>query len=606
MSSNRNPVVATIPEVPEFHIFRLKSGVCYLLEANSLMWWKVADDNEIEKIKENFKESFRPQFKFGMAQSCGAVCVEACHRCNLACEYCFVKNYYPEGLEGITQFETVKNFLDTYVKNESIQIGFFGGEPLTNMELVVKVYDYCRGKYKNPSFHVTTNGTLLPKKSPALPSNQTIGEWLNEKGFSSIVSIDGPREAHNLYRKYKDGRGSFDDVRKGLEFMRGSSFIKRTTLRGTFTSEIVHSPISLKDRLAFMNQLKYDGLGSHVSLEPVVLSETSCVSAGEDMSMMNKVEFLGQLRDSYYEAAEWYISEIKAGRNPAWHQVGKWIERVFWRVHAATECGAGTGYLSVNWKGDITACHREHSSYIGCLKTGIDEKLRAKWVDNRIYAREGCMECESRYICGGGCREASMGEYGNIRKPVVADCEIKRIWMDIAFQVIDTCPEESIAKLIPNPRDASDRRRRASVGISAPSVDKSKSGKTCDCEKNSGASSDPRTNQPRPIDKKMEAFQNHIRSGISVIFFYDKEKDTDLVKLSEELSEKVPSIKALRIQASFNANLLSMFSASSGDVIVIKNGSVVKNWKRLETIKYPDFLKFVHELQDSSSVLEIG
>lgn len=260
---------------------------------------------------------------------------------------CFVKNFYDGGLSGTMSFETAKQFIDNYVKGDTISIGFFGGEPLMNMEVITKVVDYCKGKFKSSSFHVTTNSVLLPNTSPFIKQGQRIGEYLDENNFSSIVSIDGPESVHNKYRVYPNGSGTFKDVIHALEFMRGSNFLKRTTLRGTFTSEITSSSCSLKDRISFMNSLVYNGLGSYVSLEPVMLTENSCIDAGEDMAIMEKPDFMEALQSQYYEAAEWFIKEYQTGRKPSWHQIMMWVKRLYWRVHSCTECFTGDTKVSL-------------------------------------------------------------------------------------------------------------------------------------------------------------------------------------------------------------------------------------------------------------------
>ena len=78
-------------------------------------------------------------------------------------------------------------------------MGFFGGEPLLNWDLIQQVTAYVadlaakRGVGK--SLHITTNAILL--------DDERI-KFLDDNGFSLIVSLDGPEELHNQMRPAKD------------------------------------------------------------------------------------------------------------------------------------------------------------------------------------------------------------------------------------------------------------------------------------------------------------------------------------------------------------------------------------------------------------------
>jgi uncharacterized protein len=58
---------------------------------------------------------------------------------------------------------------------------------------------------------IQTNGTLL---------DADWASFFREHGFLVGISIDGPRELHDAYRVNKGGKGSFDDVMRGLGHLR--------------------------------------------------------------------------------------------------------------------------------------------------------------------------------------------------------------------------------------------------------------------------------------------------------------------------------------------------------------------------------------------------
>jgi uncharacterized protein len=69
-------------------------------------------------------------------------------------------------------------------------------------------------------FSITTNATLM---------TPDIGRFLFKEGFSVRVSIDGPREIHDEYRKDIQGKGTFDRTLSGLKHY--AIFMARITIR---------------------------------------------------------------------------------------------------------------------------------------------------------------------------------------------------------------------------------------------------------------------------------------------------------------------------------------------------------------------------------------
>ena len=67
-------------------------------------------------------------------------------------------------------------------------------------------------KYK---YTMTTNGTLL---TPA-----TV-EFLSDNNFSIFISLDGPKEEHDVNRKFRTGKGSFDTIMKNISHIKEHNY----------------------------------------------------------------------------------------------------------------------------------------------------------------------------------------------------------------------------------------------------------------------------------------------------------------------------------------------------------------------------------------------
>ncbi|MFH1741053.1 MAG: SPASM domain-containing protein, partial [bacterium] len=86
-----------------------------------------------------------------------------------------------------------------------------GGEPLLRMNTIEKSVRYIAERIepgRSCLFTVTTNGTLL---------DVDVIKFLLDNYVSINVSLDGPRQIHDRFRVYPDGRGTYDEVIAGIE-----------------------------------------------------------------------------------------------------------------------------------------------------------------------------------------------------------------------------------------------------------------------------------------------------------------------------------------------------------------------------------------------------
>ncbi len=143
------------------------------------------------------------------------VTLQVTQRCNLRCSYCIYSGKHENRTHSTLDmsFEQAKNIIDFGLKrsNESkvFLIGFYGGEPLLNFDLIKQCVYYVENvaRDRKIQFSMTTNGTLLTLDKV---------EYLYEKNFDILVSLDGSKEEHNLNRVFQNGMGSFDIIMDNL------------------------------------------------------------------------------------------------------------------------------------------------------------------------------------------------------------------------------------------------------------------------------------------------------------------------------------------------------------------------------------------------------
>ena len=136
--------------------------------------------------------------------------------CNLDCKYCFYKHRAPEIGEGRQRMsdEVLEKLVKDYMQLGFAVAGFAwqGGEPmLMGLDFYRKAVELQK-RYGSPGQQVgnslQTNAILL---------NDDWCRFLQENKFLVGISIDGPRELHDYYRKDFSGAGTFDKVVRAIE-----------------------------------------------------------------------------------------------------------------------------------------------------------------------------------------------------------------------------------------------------------------------------------------------------------------------------------------------------------------------------------------------------
>lgn len=139
--------------------------------------------------------------------------------CNLACDYCYYlekSKLYQESPKHIMSDELLEKFIKEYIESQTMPQVLFtwhGGETLMRplsfyqkaMELQRK---YARGRTIDNC--IQTNGTLL---------NDEWCRFFHDNNWLVGVSIDGPQEFHDEYRKNKQGKPSFMKVMQGINLL---------------------------------------------------------------------------------------------------------------------------------------------------------------------------------------------------------------------------------------------------------------------------------------------------------------------------------------------------------------------------------------------------
>ncbi len=139
--------------------------------------------------------------------------------CNLACDYCYYlekAKLYDDVPKHVMSEELLEEFVRQYIGAQTMSEVLFtwhGGETLMRPLSFYKKAMELQRKYaggRRIDNCIQTNGTMLTD------------EWckfFRENNWLVGVSIDGPQEFHDEYRKNRAGAPSFHKVMKGIELL---------------------------------------------------------------------------------------------------------------------------------------------------------------------------------------------------------------------------------------------------------------------------------------------------------------------------------------------------------------------------------------------------
>ena len=372
-----------------------------------------------------------------------ALCLNVAHTCNLDCDYCFASQGKYQGERALMSEEVAKSSVDFLIENSgshhNLDIDFFGGEPMLNMDVVKATVDYAKEQGekhdKNFRFTFTTNGMLLDDESI---------DYLNETMDNVVLSLDGRKEIHDALRHTINGKGSYDTIVPRFQDFVDKRGDKEYYIRGTYTK----NNKDFTEDILHMADLGFDRL----SMEPVIGNAEEEYMLGPDdvQDLEDQYEILakemirrnGKVRDieklggtskdllPQDKSFVFYHYMLDLDGGPCIHK----------RISG---CGAGCEYMAITPWGDLYPCHQyvgEEDYKVGNVYDGIvEENLIKDFKECNVYSHPECKDCWAKLYCSGGCSANALHASGSIHGIVPFSCDLfrKRIECALSVQVED-------------------------------------------------------------------------------------------------------------------------------------------------------------------------
>ena len=187
-------------------------------------YFRFFTDSYNDGIAKAYPELFenRQQLEVGTGKDADVFChnftFQVTEGCSLNCTYCYQFNKKPTKMT----FEIAKEFIDHLLKDDygyinrynspAIIIEFIGGEPLMEVELIRKIYEYFLERCYELNHPWFTLHRLSICSNGMQYFDEEVQDFFKEyaHNISFNISIDGNKELHDSCRIQPNGEGSYD------------------------------------------------------------------------------------------------------------------------------------------------------------------------------------------------------------------------------------------------------------------------------------------------------------------------------------------------------------------------------------------------------------
>lgn len=336
------------------------------------------------------------------------------HQCNLECKYCsFRKLRNPVRVQNHDNLAAAISLYHDFLSSRHYKWGKidFGvtGEPYLNQSRFDEYYDLIQSEFGQSSIRIfagphITNGLYADCETVS-----------RNTGDPQDISCDGPREIHDQVRVYKNGKGTFDDVKKVLDQKKGSIGASAVITSNCFDISKIFFTL---DELGFCT----------VYMKGVNLSPEDPLSINEnnvDALIVGYQHFFDTIRTLPAKR----MAQVLHKLNPE-----DFAMRYFYRIkdrHCQIyRCGCGKSGVYCDVDGSLYPCAHFmgiKTYAVGSLQTGISNAdLVKSFSEATIFEREPCNSCWARFLCGGGCYYQSYLANGTISTPDAAKCKLTK------------------------------------------------------------------------------------------------------------------------------------------------------------------------------------
>lgn len=367
--------------------------------------------------QKGYLSAFRPQkmrhqntdeLEYLLSHSLQQVTLQLTQQCNFRCSYCIYgpkdfdtqRTHSPKTMRLETALQAIDFFAQRSDNWDLPGVGFYGGEPLLEFDLLKEVVLYAEKLFdgRDLLFTITTNASLLNLEKVA---------FLQEHDFGILVSIDGTPEINDRGRKYAaTGWGTYEIIEQRLRavyddfpdyYQNKISF--NIVVDQRFSTEAIHNFFANHE--LFKNnrvQTSYIDDGS-INFEKHSFYE-SCMISENKYAFYALLNHMGRLRGGDYlkianESLDSQLDKFKVS-----FLASKGLEE---ELSHGGPCTPGGRRLFVDVDGNLFPCERVSETspamLLGNLQDGFDFEKCEALLNICALTQEECKNCWALRHC---------------------------------------------------------------------------------------------------------------------------------------------------------------------------------------------------------------
>ena len=372
---------AILYDVPTNSLYKLSSELGKQIE---LLQKNDSNSNVFKNIELYFEKKFDtkettiPSHSFwGETKVISKLTINVTSRCNLKCKYCFAEfgsygNYSQCDMHPFEAIEYISKLVVQANVKEIKMIQFFGGEPLLAISTIKAICEYFEYLFNNGKIGSIPKYTMITN---LVNCNSNIFYIIQKYNISLTVSIDGPKEIHDLQRCFSDGTGTFDYIKRNVTVLH--QHVK--AIEVTYTKNHIDNKMSICDvRKYLSNYFK-------VEIEKIfVVQVINTPSLDIDLEKYH----------TYIEDEMLDIDDRQA------------IVACDPMLQSDLLCTTGYHSICIMPNGDLYPCHIYAKDKTFCLGN-LKEKCDVSEIKHNLYEKlsinnkksHECMTCWARKIC---------------------------------------------------------------------------------------------------------------------------------------------------------------------------------------------------------------
>lgn len=301
--------------------------------------------------------------------------------CNLDCSYC----YLPHEVKHMS-VATGQAIIDSSVRSarahgyQALKLKYAGGEPLLRLSTLLQLHAYALKMSKKNQLRlhgvVLTNGTLLDPVSAA---------QIHAAGLRVMISLDGIDACHDVQRHYRGGRGSFEDVVRGIDQAQTAGLIPELSI--TVSSQNAAGLPALIEWV-LQRDLPF-------SINFYRRNEQSAHHVNLDLEEQIIIDAML----SAFQTIEKYL--------PRRNLLAALVDRANLAVAHSYPCSAGRDYLAFDPSGHVAFCQMQLDKSITSFEAADPlQDLHTStygFTNPSVDVKSDCQDCRWKYYCAGGC-----------------------------------------------------------------------------------------------------------------------------------------------------------------------------------------------------------